>query len=176
MHIRSIGLPKKMKQNKSYPKHYEESRVVNATPEAVFGFADNHTNLSAHMNKSSFMMAGSKLETRMDGGNAQVIGSHITMDGKVLGIKLFLDEVVIKREPPRIKEWETVGKVKLVVIGDYLLGFRLEGAENKTKITVYIDYDLPVGLFNRVLGILFGGVYAKWCVKQMLASIVQHFK
>jgi hypothetical protein len=66
-----------------------------------------------------------------------------------------------------------VGKVKLVVIGDYRLGFRLEDMGNNAKITVYIDYSLPE--VNKVLGVLFGGVYAKWCVRQMVSAVVKRF-
>jgi len=162
-----------MKQNKNYPRHYEETEVVKATVKEIFDFTDNHSNLSLHMNRPSLMMGGGRVETKLDGGKGQIIGSHIIMEGTVFGIKLFLDEVVVKREPPYLKEWETVGKVKLVVIGDYRLGFRLEDMGNNAKITVYIDYSLPE--VNKILGVLFGGVYAKWCVRQMVSAVVKRF-
>jgi hypothetical protein len=35
------------------------------------------------------------------------------MSGKVVGVDLFLDEVIREREPPRRKVWETVGTPRL---------------------------------------------------------------
>jgi hypothetical protein len=40
---------------------------------------------------------------------------------------------------------------------------------------VFIDYELPSGVVTHELGRLFGNVYAKWCVDQMLEGVVQHF-
>lgn len=37
---------------------------------------------------------GGKMETWVDKGKGQKVGSHIKMSGKVFGINLFLDEVI----------------------------------------------------------------------------------
>lgn len=42
-------------------------------------------------------------------GRAQAVGSHVIMTGRMLGVDLSLEEVVRDREPPRRKEWETIG-------------------------------------------------------------------
>ena len=42
-------------------------------------------------------------------------------------------------------------------------------------MTVFIDYALPDGVVTYWLGRLFGGMYAKWCVNQMLDGVVTHF-
>ena len=91
-----------------YQRHYSEAVALRASAEEVFAFADDFTKLSSHMRKSSMMMMGSSMQTLLDEGRGQVVGSHIRMTGRMLGIELFLDEVVRKREPPRHKEWETV--------------------------------------------------------------------
>lgn len=39
-----------------------------------------------------------------------------------------------------------------------------------SRLRVFIDYELPNGWLTYWLGLLFGGLYAKWCVKQMLAG------
>lgn len=88
----------------NFEKHYEESLVVPTKPEEVFNFADDHNNFSSHMSRSSWMMGGGKMETKMDVDHGQKVGSHIKMNGKILGIRLFLDEVVTKREVPKLKE------------------------------------------------------------------------
>src|SRR3989344_7411632 len=124
--------------NREYNKHYEDSLVVKSDPAKVFLYADDHANFSSHMNQSSWMMGGGKMETRVDEGNGQKLGSHIKMSGKVFGINLFLDEVITKHEPPFKKEWETVGKVNLLVIDNYILGFEIKPDSSGSLIRVYI--------------------------------------
>jgi hypothetical protein len=41
-------------------------------------------------------------------------------------------------------------------------------------LRVFIDYELPRGR-TRWLGWLLGGVYARWCVNQMVTGAVAHF-
>lgn len=156
-------------------KHIEETVSVAALPDAIFTYADNHRNFSAHMNQSSWMMGGGKMETKVDEGEGKKVGSHITMSGRVFGINLFLDEVITVHEPPRQKEWQTVGKINLLVIDHYTLGFKISPDETGSRFTVYIDYDLPKTWKTRALGILFGGMYAKWCVRQMTQGVQNQF-
>lgn len=164
-----------MSVNRKYNKHYEEHIVVNADADVLFRFADNHHNFSSHMNKSQWWMGGGRFETKIDEGKGQKVGSHIQMAGKILGIKMFLDEVIIKREPPFRKSWETVGNLNLLVIGNYELGFKITPENNNSKLKVYIDYELPRSLRTHWLGILFGGMYAKMCVQQMTNGVKNHF-
>ncbi len=157
-------------------RHYEESASLAASPEDVFAYADDHTNFSSHMNKSSWMMGGGSMNTHIDDKKFQEVGSHIQMDGNVLGVKLFLDEVITQHKPPHHKEWKTVGDLNLVVIDHYKLGFNIELENSNSRFTVYIDYGLPQSVGARILGHLFGGMYAKWCVRQMLNGVAEHFK
>lgn len=151
-------------------EHYEESVLVNASSEDLFAYVDNHLNFSSHMNKSSWMMGGGKMETELDSGQGKVIGSHIKMSGNVLGINLFLDEVITEHTPPIRKVWKTVGIPKLLVIGTYELGFEIAKENEGSKFKVFINYNLPEEGFNKLLGYLFGRIYAKWCVDQMIQS------
>ena len=154
-------------------RHYESRVLVKAPAEDVFAYIDDHAHLSSHMSESSWMMGGGRVYTSVDNGNGQRVGSHIRMSGKAFGVKLFLDEVVTRREPPHTKVWETVGDLRLLVIGHYQIGFEVEPQEGKSLLRVYIDYDLP--LKNIWLGRLFGATYAKWCVRQMLKSTRAYF-
>ena len=164
-----------MKVKKKMKNLYlEQSAIINASAKEVFAFADGHSRLSSHMNKSSWMMGGGKMETKIDQGKGQKVGSHIQMTGKVLGINLSLDEVITRRVPPKSKAWETVGSPKLLVIGSYQLGFEIKPQDGKSIVKVFIDFKYPES--NKWLGYLFGEMYAKWCVKQMLTTIKQHFK
>lgn len=161
---------------RSYHEHYEETVRVVADASKIFSFADNPANFSSHMNKSSWMMGGSKMLTQTDDGKGQEIGSHITMKGNVLGIGLFLDEVIVQHEPPYKKAWETVGRINLVVIDHYKLGFEISSDGKDSIVRVYIDYNLPGTWKTRWLGILFGKMYSKWCVRQMSHGVLMHFK
>jgi hypothetical protein len=150
-------------------EHYEESRLVPLPPESVFKQIDNHKNFSSHMNKSSWMMGGGSMKTKMDEGEGKQLGSHIVMEGTVMGMKVSLDEVVTKREPPYKKEWKTVGNPKLIVIGQYVMGVNIVAQGNGSKLIVFIDYEYPDK--NVWLGKFFGKIYAKWCVRQMVNGV-----
>lgn len=156
-------------------RHYEDSILITANPEAVFKFVDDHSNLSSHMNKSSWMMGGEKMETQVDEGKFQKVGSHLQMKGAVFGIKLFLDEVVTQYKPPFRKEWQTVGDISLIVIDHYKLGFEIAPDKNNSRLTIFIDYELSKSAKTYLLGILFGEFYAKWCVRQMINGVSNEF-
>lgn len=154
-------------------RHFEDCSVINARAEDVFAYMDDYSHLSSHMNKSSWMMGGGRMDTSFDDWNGQRVGSHIRMSGRAFGIKLFLKEVVTRREPPLIKIWETVGDVRLLIIGHYRMGIEVKPQEGVSSLRVYIDYDLP--LTNAWLGRLFSAIYAKWCVQQMIKGTRYHF-
>jgi hypothetical protein len=154
-----------------YERHHAESVTVDATAEEVFAFADDFSKLSSHMSESSTMMIGGRMQLSLDDGRGRIVGSHVRMSGRMMGINLSLEEVVTERVPPRHKVWETVGSPKLLVIGHYRLGFDIIAKGKSSDICVFIDYDLPSSLGPRWLGLLFGPFYAKWCVGQMVRSV-----
>jgi len=158
-----------------YERHYEESVILPTGANEIFPFVDDFSRLSSHMSGPSTMMMGGSMGISFDAGRGQAVGSHVSMKGRVMGIDVFLEEVVTEREPPRHKAWETVGSPRLLVIGGYRLGFDIVDENNTSKLRVFIDYDLPVKSASRWLGYLLGKKYAKWCVQQMLDSVRKHF-
>lgn len=154
-------------------RHYEESVVISASPKLVFEYTDDHKLFSSHMNKPSLMMGGGLMKTTTDNDNFQKVGSHLQMGGKILGINLFLDEEVTRREPPSLKTWATVGVPRLLVVGNYGMGIEIKPEGSGSNLKVYIDYDLPSK--NRWLGELFGKTYAVWCVQQMINGASDYF-
>ena len=151
-------------------QHYEESRVVPASPAELFALIDDHARLSAHMSKSSWMLGGGRMDVALDEGRGQKVGSHIKLSGKAFGVDIYLDEVVTRHEPPRRKAWETVGEPKLLIIGKYGMAFEITGGD-VSVLRVSIDYELP----QTLLGSLFGAPYARWCVRRMLSDAADHF-
>jgi hypothetical protein len=57
---------------------------------------------------------------------------------RVLGMTLCLKEIVIERQPPLRKAWQTVD-AKLLVIGQYRLGFDISPNGNRSALRVLID-------------------------------------
>lgn len=156
------------------PRQYEDSALISASPEELFAYIDDHMRFSSHMSQSSWMMGGGRMDVSVDDGKGQRVGSHIRLNGTAFGIKLFLDEVVTRREPPRIKTWKTVGDLRLLIVGHYRMGIEIRPRGIAAQLRVCIDYDLPEK--NAWLGRLFGGIYAKWCVGQMISGTRKQFK
>src|SRR3989344_2906974 len=154
-------------------RHYEETALIPSSSKEVFSYVDDHSRFSSHMNKSSWMMGGGRMDVSTDEGRGQRVGSHIRLSGRAFGIRLFLDEVVTGHEPPFVKTWETVGTPKLIVVGFYRMGIEIKPQDTHSRLRVFIDYDLP--MTNIWLGRLFGDVYAKWCVQQMIKGSREYF-
>ena len=158
------------------PRHFAASVQIDAGAYEVFAYLDNPARLSTHMTRSSWMMGGGRMQIVTDEGGGTRVGSHIRLSGKAFGHSLFLDQAVTQHDPPRAKTWETLGEPNLIVIGRYRMGFRLTGAASRSELRVFIDYDLPSAGVARILGWLFGRVYASWCVKRMLADAEALFR
>jgi uncharacterized membrane protein YphA (DoxX/SURF4 family) len=165
---RSGGGPRTLASFRGYERQYSQAVLLRASAAEVFEFADDFARLSSHMGSSSMMMMGSGMQTSFDESRGQAIGSHIKMTGRMLGLDLFLEEIVRVREPPRRKEWETVGTPRLLVIGGYRLGFEIASIGERAELRVFIGYDLPSSPARRLLGRFFGPVYARWCVREMV--------
>jgi hypothetical protein len=155
------------------PRHYENSVLISTSPGELFAYVDDHTRFSSHMSRSSWMMGGGKMDVSVDAGRGQKVGSHIILSGKAFGIKLFLDEIITRHEPPLLKTWETVGTPKLLVVGHYGMGIEIKPQGPGSLMRVFIDYDLPIT--NIWLGNFFGKIYAKWCVRQMIQGAWDSF-
>src|SRR3989304_5158226 len=55
------------------------------------------------------------------------------------------------------------------------LGSHIQMEGTVFGIKLYIDYYLPQSTGTRILGYLLGGMYAKWCVNQMIKGALSHF-
>lgn len=113
------------------------------------------------------MTAGASMRIDTDERHGQAVGSVIRLSGRVLGLRLSVDEVVTEREPPHRKAWETVGEPKLLVVGAYRMGFTIDPVAGGSRLVVFIDYDLPARGIGRMLGALLGRRYAAWCTRRM---------
>ena len=158
------------------PLRYESNGLVQSPMDQVFAHIDDHTRLSSHMSEPSWRTGGGRMETELDEGRGQKVGSRIRLSGRVFGVELSVEEIVTERNPPRRKVWETTGAPKLLVIGHYRMGFELSPQGNVSMLRVFIEYALPERGLARWLGRLFGRYYARWCTQQMVDDAVKHFE
>jgi hypothetical protein len=158
------------------PYHFESNVEVSTAADTVFSHLDDHSRLSAYMSNSSWMMAGSRMAIELDASEGRTVRATIRLRGRVLGIPLFVEEIVTERKPPLRKVWETAGAPKLLVIGQYRMGFEITPKAQSSQLCVFIDYSLPDGLFSRSLGRLFGHFYARWCTQHMADDAAKHFQ
>lgn len=155
--------------------HYESSSLVMAAPQVLFDHLDDPRNLASHMESGSAAMAGARMAIELDNMGGKAVGSVIRMRGRMLGIGLRLDEAVTQRRPPYLKAWKTIGEPRLLVIGCYRMGFRIEPSGTASRLTVFIDYDLPANLIGRMFGRLMAPAYARWCCQRMVEDAVRAF-
>jgi hypothetical protein len=115
------------------------------------------------------------MQTELDAGRGQTVGSRIRLSGSVFGLALSVEEVVTERIPPTRKVWETTGSPRLLVIEHYRMGFEITSQKSGSLLRVYIDYALPEDLLMRWLGFLLGPYYARWCTQQMVRDTAEQF-
>ena len=172
------ALSAEMGERLNFPHHAESQGQVQAPAGPVFEHLDDHTRLSAHMNQRSWRMGWSRMKLSLDEQAGRATGGRMHLEGRVLGVRLSLEEVVTEHRPPTRKVWMTVGAPRLLVIGAYRMGFVLvpagagaqgAGSEHVT-LTVFIDYALPAQGLSRLLGRIFGRWYARWCTQRMLTD------
>jgi len=109
------------------------------------------------------------IQADAEGGRA--VGSLIRLTGRMLGLSLYVEARVVKRDPPRLKAWETVGEPHLLVIRRYRMSVSIEGRRDHSHVGIAIDYALPANAPARWLG----PMYARWCVRQMTRDLVRQF-
>ena len=110
-----------------------------------------------------------------DAGDGRVVGSRMRLAGRVLGMDLAVEGKVTERKPPYRKVWQTVGEPHLLVVGAYRMEVTIEKRGIGSHVRIAIDYALPSNGLSRWLGALFGAMYARWCVNQMIEDVRRRF-
>ncbi len=155
-------------------RHHEGVAQIGVAPVTLFDHLDDQERFAEHMRRPSAMMGGGRMTYQFDAGRGRSVGSHIRMGGAAFGIALFVDEIVTLREPPLRKIWRTTGAPRLLVIGQYEMGFECLPQGPGTRLRVWIDYDLPASFIGKLFGSVLATFYARWCVQRILKDAV-HF-
>jgi hypothetical protein len=171
-----VPLPTMADAEPMLPFHFESDVELNAPADAVFSHLDDHSRLSAHMTKPSWIMAGSRMAIELDASEGRAVGAIIRLRGRVLGIPLSVEEIVTERRPPLRKVWVTTGRPQLLVIDQYRMGYEITPKAQSLRLRVFIDYSLPDGPISYWLGRLFGSFYARWCTQRMVNDAATHFQ
>lgn len=66
-------------------RHYESTATLNTSAQSAFEFLDDPKRLSSHMSKSSWMMAGSKMDIEVDSKLGRGVDSEMTLRGRIMG-------------------------------------------------------------------------------------------
>ncbi|WP_244559975.1 polyketide cyclase [Ensifer aridi] len=122
------------------------------------------------------MMLGGRMSYEFDEARGRTAGSVIKMRGNILGLVLSVEEVITERQPPRRKVWETRGCPNLLVIRAYRMGFEISEPGQPARLRVFIDYDYPATIAAKLLGPMFGPIYAHWCVNRMAKDAADRFR
>ena len=163
-------------EQRAFPYHAESQGRLQAPAGRVFAHLDDHTRLAAHMSRRSWRMGWGRMDLHLDERAGRAVGSRIRLEGRILGVRLALEEVITEHVAPTRKAWVTVGTPRLLVIGPYRMGFALvpvgdgTGGAGAATLTVFIDYALPDKGLSRLLGRLFGHWYAQWCTDRMVTD------
>jgi hypothetical protein len=156
--------------------HSDEAAVeVRAPPDRLFEHLDDPARLGSHMEEPSMMMMGGWMTYELDEAKGRAVGSVIKVSGTILGVRLFIEEVVTERDPPRRKVWETRGQPRILIIGAYRMGFEIASAVGHSELRVFIEYDAPPSTIGRILGGVVAPMYARWCVRRMAEDAQQRF-
>lgn len=160
----------------NYAHADEATAEVCAPPDKLFAHLDDQARLGTHMEAPSMMMMGGRMTYEFDDAKGRAVGSIIKLGGSFLGIRLFVEEVVCERDPPRRKVWETRGRPRLAIIGVYRMGFEITPAGEQCMLRVFIEYDSPPSPIGRILGAALAPIYARWCVGRMAEDAKRYFE
>ncbi|MEO6455853.1 MAG: SRPBCC family protein [Ginsengibacter sp.] len=149
-------------------KTKSKSILINATPERVFAQMDDFSKTGMHMSESSMMMMGSKLKLEQLSIKPTGIAASYRWYGKMMGMTMDFSEAVTKWQPPKLKEWETVGEAKIIIMSWYRMWYEISSDENGTSAKMSISYLPPKEWFYKILSFLFANLYCNWCLSNML--------
>ena len=145
-----------------------KSLLIHSTPAKVFAQMDDFSKTGMHMTESSMMMMGSKLKLQQLSTNATGVGASYRWYGKMMGMTMDFSETVTKWEQNKLKEWETVGEAKIIIMSWYRMWFDISPSENGTIANISISYLLPEEWYYKILSFFFANWYCNWCLKNLL--------
>jgi uncharacterized membrane protein len=149
-------------------KTFQKTTIIHSTPEKVFAQLDDFSKTGMHMSQSSMMMAGGKLKLEQLSTNSIGVGSKYRWYGKMMGMTIDFSETVTKWQPPVLKEWETIGEAKIIIMSWYRMWFEIFPQEKETIVRLSISYLPPKHWLYKIISFFFAKCYCNWCLNNML--------
>jgi hypothetical protein len=112
---------------------------------------DDFSKTGMHMSENSMMMMGSKLTLEPLSSQSNGVGAKYRWYGKLVGMTIDFSESVTKWEPNKLKEWETVGEAKIIIMSWYRMWFEIFPVSNGTNAKLSITYLPPPEWLNNML-------------------------
>ena len=152
----------------TWTRSLEETVVVGAAATTVFAWLDEPRNTGFHMSRPSLAMLGGALRLERVSAQTTGVGATYRSWGRVLGLPIDFTTAVTQWVPGREKTWRTVGKPRLIVLGDFQMRFSLASRDGGTNVVMAIDYSLPTRGIGRLVGAVLAAPYARWCLRRMV--------
>ena len=149
-------------------KTRSKSILIHSIPEKIFQQMDDFSKTGMHMTESSMMMMGSKLTLEQLSLNPNGVGAKYRWYGKMMGMTMDFTETVTKWQPSKLKEWETIGEAKIIIMSWYRMWFEITPSENGSMAKISISYVPPKQWYNKILSFFFAKWYCNWCLSNML--------
>ena len=149
-------------------KTISKNILIHSTPEKVFAQMDDFSKTGMHMSEPSMIMMESKLKLEQLSINSTGVGAKYRWYGKMMGMTMDFSETVTKWQSPKIKEWETVGEAKMIIMSWYRMWFEISAAVNGAIAKISIQYLPPKQWYYKILSFFFANWYCNWCLNNML--------
>ena len=141
-----------------------------ALPGEVFDLIDDLGITGMHMTKSSMALMGSKLDLNYLTEHHTGPGSKYRWTGKMIGIKMDFTVEVTKWIYGVEKSWETIGEARMIIYSWFRMHLLLRNQNGGAVAELSITYEKPIQWYLKILSFLFAGLYARWCLKNMLSD------
>ena len=155
----------------TWTRSLQETVVVRAPGTTVFAWLDEPQNTGFHMSRPSAAMLGGALRLERLSAQTTGVGATYRSWGRVLGLPIDFTTAVTEWAPGREKTWRTIGKPRLIVLGDFQMRFSLTSHDGGTNVVMAIDYNLPTRGIGRLLGTVLAAPYVRWCLRRMVRDL-----
>lgn len=151
-------------------KTISKTRIYQASPEDVFDCLDNLSVTGMHMTRSSIPMMGGKLNLEFLSPQKTGLNTLYRWTGKVLWWDMGFTVQVTEWIRGKEKTWKTVGPVRIILYSWFEMRLHVERAMEGSTALLSFTYEKPKGPLNKLLCLLLGDWYGKWCLNHMLAD------
>jgi hypothetical protein len=148
-------------------KTVSQTYIFHAPAGLVFDHLDDLSLTGMHMTKGSLPMIGGKMNFRFLSSNKKGLHSKYRWTGKTLWMNLDFTVIVTEWVRGIKKTWETEGVSNMIIYSWFKMNLTIQPGRQQCAATLSISYDQPLSFIGRVLCVVFGKWYARWCISSM---------